>query len=157
MPNLFKTSGILNRGFTGHISYTINLKQHCESLNIGLSFDKQRLEEVSEAMISEVAEAFQHRFGLIDLSRDELELAVRSMKTEIQLAAFLNGKFIGGIHKQASVRNLYISALEATEGAIPTKNIAGSLRIDLIVFNVLQDNTIYSLEVTAQEETVHAI
>ena len=72
------------------------------------------------------------------------------MKTEIHTMATLNDTFIGNIHRQLTTRHMHFTATEATEGCIPQSNIEGVLKVTILVFSVLLDNTDYQLTVRAR-------
>lgn len=150
MAILYETTGSVNSGFQGTIAYTVHLPLALSALQIDFSFQKQRLHEIGSRRKQEVAAAYRRRFGIEHLPEDQIVRAAKGMKTEIQLAAFLNGEFIGGIHRQMTERTMRITAEEATEGAIPQPELTGVLRVELIFFHVLYNETNYALTVSGE-------
>lgn len=150
MDKIYTVEGVVNRGFVGQISYIVCLDKKYDTLDIEFEFDKQRVstitEEIKMDLLNTIVEDDSN-----SIDKDHLDQYIltkmKRLKTEIQLSAFLNDTFIGGIHKQLSKRNLMISQREASEGGIPQSNIEGVLKLNIIVFNVLYDNTHYKLTV----------
>ena len=90
-------------------------------------------------------------YGIEDCTPEEWEDAVyHGMKTEIHTMATLNDTFIGNIHRQLTTRHMHFTATEATEGCIPQPTIEGVLKVTILVFSVLLDNTDYQLTVRAR-------
>lgn len=151
MKEIYSLEGAINRNFTGQISYIVCLDEKVDCINIDFSFDKQRVNEITDDIRKDIVEAI-----LIDYNKEpneeEILDASKHMKTEIHISAFLNDKFIGGIHRQMEKRNLYISKDEATLGGICNDNIEGVLKINIMVFNVIYDNTNYKLTVSSGME-----
>lgn len=144
MQTIYGVEGILNRGFVGQVSYNVCLDKKFEAIDIEFSFDKQRVSTINEDIRNDIRNDFIKE-NTKEPSEEEIIDRTHGMKTEIQIEAFLNDKFIGGIHRQMDKRNLYISSKEATEGAITQKNIEGVIKVNIIVFNVIYDNTHYEL------------
>lgn len=149
MKQIYTVKGILNKGFVGQIAYTVCLDKTYEALDIQLCFDKQRLAVVTEDVKDEVRAIVKELYDGEFHTEQELIDACSSMKTEIQLLASMNDKFIGGIHRQLTDRHLYISSSEATEGGIPQPEIEGVIKVIVLVFNVLSDDTNYTVTVSA--------
>ena len=83
--------------------------------------------------------------------QEELEHAIyHDMKTEIHTLATLNDEFIGCIHRQLTTRHMHFSYHRATEGCIPLASVEGVLKVTILAFSVLLDNTEYSLTVRAR-------
>ena len=72
------------------------------------------------------------------------------MKTEIHLMATLNDEFIGCIHKQRLERHMVFSPSKLSEGCIMPESLEGVLKVTVLVFNVLMDETPYEVSVKAQ-------
>ena len=90
-------------------------------------------------------------YGIEDCTPEEWEDAVyHGMKTEIHTMATLNDTFIGNIHRQLTTRHMHFTATEATEGCIPQPDIEGVLKVTILVFSVLLNNTEYQLTVRAR-------
>lgn len=155
MENRIDVKGTVDRSFQGTVSYFVALRNRCSALKIDFSFTPQRLDRVAGEVKTELARVYAERYG-VNRTESQLEQSGRSMKTEIQLAAFLNGEFAGGIHRQLAQRTLLIGKDFATEGALAQPVIQGALRVDLIFFNVLADGTEYRLQIGTEEEEDHA-
>jgi hypothetical protein len=87
----------------------------------------------------------------ISYSDEELRQSILTkMKTEIHTLATLNDDFIGCVHKQLVDRHMIYDGDYASEGCIPQNKIEGVLKVTVLVFNVLKDNTRYTLTVSAE-------
>ncbi len=153
MKTIYQVGGTLCRDFTGQISYTVCLDQTYRELDIEFTFGPRHFSpgDVSEALKKELLDYCKKEYGLAPSSPEELEHAIyHEMKTEIHTIATLNGTFIGGIHRQLETRHMYFSPEEATEGCIPQPCIEGVLRVTVLAFSVLLDNTAYTLTVRAR-------
>ena len=150
MKTIFKAEGLLNKGFVGQISYTVCLDLDYRSMDIGFSFDKQHYTTISEEMKSEISEICKKEYGMEHMPEEELIGHIQGMKTEIHTLASMNDEFIGGIHKQLTTRHMIFSPEFTSEGCIPQTNINGVIKITLLVFNVLQDQTHYEVELTVE-------
>ena len=73
-----------------------------------------------------------------------------SAKTEIHTLAMLNDRLIGCIHRQLTNRHMHFCSSSATEGCIPQTDLEGVLKVTVLVFNVLMDDTHYTLQVSAR-------
>ena len=151
LEDIYKVEGVLNRNFVGHISYIVCLDKVYENIRIDFSFDKQKVneitDEIKEVMLLDYIN--DHNGELVEeLNEERFREGANHMKTEIHISAFLNDRFIGGIHRQLIDRIIYISSKEATNGAICQDDIQGVLKINVMVFNVIYDNTQYKLSVS---------
>ena len=134
MQIIYQVEGKLCRDFIGQISYTVCLEQTYDELDIEFSFGPQHFQP-----------------GEVTSDEDELDDALcHQMKTEIHTIAMLNDEFIGGIHRQLTTRHMHFTKEDATEGCIPQPAIEGVLKVIILAFSVLVDNTEYSLTVRAR-------
>lgn len=144
---LYHVAGRLNRDFTGQISYTVYLEKTYKELLIRFSFHKQHHERVTQELRNEIAGQLSQA-GLPVPPKKELDQKILSgTKTEIHTLATLNDGFIGGVHRQLTSREMYFGPLEATPGCIPQTCIQGVLKVTVLVFQVIRDDTDYQLEV----------
>ncbi|MGP1602029.1 DUF6669 family protein [Treponema sp.] len=148
MKLIYEAKGSVNKGFIGQIAYTVCLDKTYKELDVHLTFDKQRLKRLTPERRDEIYNQMREKYG-IEISEAQIKEIAVSMKTEIQLCVMMNDEFVGGIHRQMTDRHLYISASEATEGAIPQSSIHGVIRIVILFFNVLYDDTPYTVSVEA--------
>ncbi|CEM61290.1 hypothetical protein DWQ65_01190 [Treponema phagedenis] len=148
MKTIYTAAGEVNKGFIGQIAYTVCLDKTYTELDVHLQFDKQRIKTPSPECESEIQMLMREKYGE-QIDKVEAAEIAKSMKTEIQLIVQMNDTFIGGIHRQMKDRHLYISPSYATEGAIPQTAIEGVIRIVVIFFNVLCDNTGYTVSLSA--------
>lgn len=148
MSILYNVSGSLNRGFVGQISYTICLEKEYDELDIHFTFDKQRFEHVDKEFRTEMRNVCLEKYKKTVNENEEDKLILNEMKTEIHTLAMLNNEFIGCIHKQLSDRHMIFTKEYASEGCISQERYAGSLKIILLVFNVILDDTKYKLSVS---------
>jgi hypothetical protein len=145
MKTIFKVGGIVNKGFVGQISYTVCLEKEYDTMDITFSFDKQRYTEITDELKAELIEACNSEYDIDKASDEEITEALKGMKTEIHTVASMNDVFIGGVHKQLTTRHMYFSPDETSDGCIPQPLISGVIKITLIVFNVILDDTHYEV------------
>lgn len=150
MKTVYHVEGKLCKDFVGQISYTVCLDQSYNELDIEFSFKPQHFspEDITGEMKDYLKEYCAREYGLVPASEEELEHAIyHDMKTEIHTLATLNDEFMGCIHRQLTTRHMHFTSDEATEGCIPQSSIEGVLKVTILVFSVLLDNTEYSLTV----------
>lgn len=150
MKKIYEVGGILNKGFVGQISYSICLDKEYEEMDISFSFDKQHHTIITEEMKKELIEECAGEYSN-EIATDEAIIgAISGMKTEIHTIATMNDEFIGGIHKQLKTRHMYYSPSETSEGCIPQKSINGVIKLTLVVFNVIMDDTHYTVQLSVK-------
>ncbi|MBO6052670.1 MAG: hypothetical protein J6Q17_02945 [Clostridia bacterium] len=154
MKELYKVEGILNRGFVGQITYTVCLEETYSKLDIRFSFDADkrtyRPDEVTPALIRDTIDSARRNNGLdIDEARAR-QVILGDMKTEIHTLATLNDAFIGCIHRQLTDRHMRYDGEYASEGCVPCPQFDGVLKVTVLVFNVIKDETRYQLSVSAE-------
>ncbi len=151
MEELYRVGGCLNEGFVGQISYTVNLEKEYHSLDIHFTFDKQRHKQVTEELKEKIRTICREKYGITQYPEEELEkLILNEVKAEIHTIATLNGEFIGGVHRQLADRHMLYTPGFATDGCLPQETFSGVLRVTVVVFNVIADDTRYQLSVSAQ-------
>lgn len=153
MQTIYHVEGKLCRDFVGQISYTVCLEQAYEELDIEFSFGPQHFQpgEVTREEKQKVLAYCKKEYGLSPATEEELEDALyHQMKTEIHTLAMLNDEFIGGIHRQLATRHMHFTKEDATEGCIPQPAIEGVLKVIILAFSVLVDQTQYCLTVRAR-------
>ena len=150
MKIIYEVGGVLNKGFVGQISYTICLDKEYEEMDIAFSFDKQHYTIITEELKNEIVEICNGDYDT-EIANDETIIgAIKGMKTEIHTIVTMNDEFIGGIHKQLTTRHMYFSKSQASDGCIAQKNINGVVKITLVIFNVILDETHYSVILSAK-------
>ena len=153
LKTIYHVEGKLCKDFIGQISYTVCLDQKYDELDIEFSFAPQhfRSEDVTPELKQYLLDYCKKEYGIEDCTPGEWEDAVyHGMKTEIHTMATLNDTFIGNIHRQLTTRHMHFTATEATEGCIPQPDIEGVLKVTILVFSVLLNNTEYQLTVRAR-------
>ncbi|MBQ7931268.1 MAG: hypothetical protein IJ334_09685 [Clostridia bacterium] len=154
MNELYHVEGTLNRGFVGQITYMVCLEKPCDKLDIHFTFDKRKRKysqnEATPERIAETIEVCRRDYGLEITEERAREIILNDMKTEIHTLATLNDEFIGCIHKQLSDRHMLYDGEFASEGCIPQPKIDGVLKVTVLVFNVIKDNTRYQLTVSGE-------
>lgn len=153
MKTIYQAEGKLYKDFIGQISYTVCLDRTYRELDIEFSFGPQhfRKEEVTPELRQQLLDYCKKEYGLVPESEEELNEAIfHNMKTEIHTLATLNDEFIGCIHRQLTTRHMHFTAEDATEGCIPIPSIEGVLKVTILAFSVLLDNTEYKLIVRAK-------
>lgn len=145
MKELYRVEGVLNRGFVGQITYMVCLEEPLGKLDIHFSFDADkrtfRPEEADEERIRDTIEVCRRNYGMEITPERAREIILGDMKTEIHTLATLNDAFIGCIHKQRTDRHMFYDGETASEGCIPQETIDGVLKVTVLVFNVIKDNT----------------
>ena len=149
MKEIYRASGTVNKGFIGQIAYTVCLDSVYTEMDVHLHFEKNRVQEQTPELKEEIKTQIKQKYGT-DITEGELNRILKEMKTEIQLTVFMNDRFVGSIHKQLTDRHMYISPSAATEGAIAQKSIEGVIKVLVIFFNVLYDDTPYSVSVSVK-------
>lgn len=148
---LYRVSGTLNGGFVGQITYTICLPKTFERLDIGFRFDRQHYPDMESVPKKELEDYCLKEYGLkLEEDTDQEAVFLKEMKTEIHLMATLNDEFIGCIHKQLLERHMIFEPNEASEGCIPPASLSGVLKVTVLAFNILMDDTDYELWVSAE-------
>lgn len=153
MKRLYHVEGILPENFTGQISYTVCLTETYRAMDIGFAFDRQHYtkKDLTPERKRKLKQYCLDQYGIRANSEEELEQhLLHNCKTEIHTLAECNGIFIGGIHRQMTERHMIFTPEKATEGCIPQSAIEGVLKITLLVFEVLLNNTHYTLDVAAE-------
>lgn len=153
MEILYKAGGTLSKDFIGQISYTVCLERKYRELDIAFSFDKQRYtkKDVTKDVVRTLTDYCREQYDLkLPPDADPVKEIMDGAKTEIHTLAELNDRFIGCIHRQLTTRHMHFTATQATEGCIPQEDIEGVLKVTILVFNVLMDDTHYTLQVSAR-------
>ena len=154
MQQLYHVEGVLNSGFVGQITYMICLEKPYDKLDIHFSFDNDKRIynpiDLTDELIDDTIAICREKYG-IDGSRDLAKYVIfNEMKTEIHTLATLNEDFLGCLHRQLTDRHMIISKDYASEGCVPFEKIDGVLKVTVLVFNVIKDNTHYQLTVSAE-------
>ncbi len=110
-------TGKLPDGYLGHVAYSMKLPDGLDRLSATLALE--RLEPSTPPPAH-----------------------ARDTKNEIHLEAFLNGVFIGGLHKQRISRTLSwargADAAVTPEGCLALTSLEGMLTVQMPVFSVLE-------------------
>jgi len=154
MDKIYAVKGELDKGFTGQISYSVSLNREYRNMKITLEFDEEKRRYADDEITGEVIGAFRREcngeYNIDKASDDEVKEMVKgNCKTEIHLSAFLNGEFIGCIHKQLAKRTMSFGDV-VSEGCLPVDKISGALKVTVLVFNVIKDSTDYALTVECE-------
>mgnify|MGYP001638588000 CR=1 FL=1 len=152
MKELYHVEGILNEGFVGQITYMISLEEVYRKLDIEFTFDKRVYEEadVTSELMAKTREILEREYNLHGSDEELKQAILNNMKAEIHTLATLNDQFIGCIHKQLLTRHMHYDYPEASEGCVPQETFDGVLKVTVLVFNVIKDNTRYALTVRAE-------
>ena len=153
MKQIYQIEGVVNRGFVGQITYTVCLEEPLRTLDIHFSFDGDkrtfRPEDITPELIAETIDAAEKKCGGLKLDEKRArEVILYDMKTEIHTLATINDEFIGCVHKQLTDRHMRYEGDEASEGCIPREQFDGVLKVTVLVFNVIKDDTHYALTVS---------
>ena len=144
-------SGTVNRGFQGNVTYRFQLPSGCRTLSIRLTYTKEYPDkETNPEQFRPAYEAYKGR----PVSEKELLNAVDSMKTEIQLALFIGNKFAGNVHMPGTIKELYLSERISSRGCLPVYPLEGAGKVIVNVFQCMENETSYQLEIKGDFEDV---
>ena len=148
---IYRVGGMLDAGFVGQITYTISLDQVYDELDIHFSFDKRLYSEsdVTPELIDKLQTLCTAKYDAPTYPVEEFRQTIlHEMKTEIHTMAELNDNFIGCIHRQLTDRHMLYTKEFTSDGCLAQDTFSGGLKVTVLVFNVLLDNTQYTLTVS---------
>ena len=148
---IYRVGGMLDAGFVGQITYTISLDQVYDELDIHFSFDKRLYSEsdVTPELIDRLQALCTAKYDAPTYPVEEFRQTIlHEMKTEIHTMAELNDNFIGCIHRQLTDRHMLYTKEFTSDGCLAQDTFSGVLKVTVLVFNVLLDNTQYTLTVS---------
>lgn len=148
---IYRVGGMLDAGFVGQITYTISLDQVYDELDIHFSFDKRLYSEsdVTPELIDRLQTLCTAKYDAPTYPVEEFRQTIlHEMKTEIHTMAELNDNFIGCIHRQLTDRHMLYTKEFTSDGCLAQDTFSGVLKVTVLVFNVLLDNTKYTLTVS---------
>ena len=148
---IYRVGGMLDAGFVGQITYTISLDQVYDELDIHFSFDKRLYSEsdVTPELIDRLQTLCTAKYNAPTYPVEEFRQTIlHEMKTEIHTMAELNDNFIGCIHRQLTDRHMLYTKEFTSNGCLAQDTFSGVLKVTVLVFNVLLDNTQYTLTVS---------
>ena len=148
---IYRVGGMLDAGFVGQITYTISLDQVYDELDIHFSFDKRLYSEsdVTPELIDRLQTLCTAKYNAPTYPVEEFRQTIlHEMKTEIHTMAELNDNFIGCIHRQLTDRRMLYTKEFTSDGCLAQDTFSGVLKVTVLVFNVLLDNTQYTLTVS---------
>lgn len=148
---IYRVGGMLDAGFVGQITYTISLNQVYDELDIHFSFDKRLYSEsdVTPELIDKLQTLCTAKYDAPTYPVEEFRQTIlHEMKTEIHTMAELNDNFIGCIHRQLTDRHMLYTKEFTSDGCLAQDTFSGVLKVTVLVFNVLLDNTQYTLTVS---------
>ena len=148
---IYRVGGMLDAGFVGQITYTISLDQVYDELDIHFSFDKRLYSEsdVTPELIDKLQTLCTAKYDAPTYPVEEFRQTIlHEMITEIHTMAELNDNFIGCIHRQLTDRHMLYTKEFTSDGCLAQDTFSGVLKVTVLVFNVLLDNTQYTLTVS---------
>ena len=148
---IYRVGGMLDAGFVGQITYTISLDQVYDELDIHFSFDKRLYSEsdVTPELLDRLQTLCTAKYNAPTYPAEEFRQTIlHEMKTEIHTMAELNDNFIGCIHRQLTDRHMLYTKEFTSDGCLAQDTFSGVLKVTVLVFNVLLDNTQYTLTVS---------
>lgn len=168
MTPFFETTGRLTAGFQGHVAFHMHLQEPLGSLRITLELthpepasstvgavaaaasapspEGASASVVSAASSRIAADTVGNAPGIPPAATPERPRHIVDKKNEVHVEAFLDGQFLGGLHKHRDVRSLVWSPAGCGEGCMPhAEPFAGMLTIQLIAFNILESGLDYRL------------
>lgn len=154
MKTIYTAGGTLNKGFVGQISYTVCLDKEYREMDLAFRFDKQHYTDITEEVRAEFLTACEGEYESEIATEEQISSALQGMKTEIHTIATMNDDFIGGIHKQLTERHMHYSPEYTSEGCLPQKSLHGVVRLTLVVFNVILDDTHYEVTLSVNGDEI---
>lgn len=148
---IYRVGGMLDAGFVGQITYTISLDQVYDELDIHFSFDKRLYceSDVTPELIDKLQTLCTAKYDAPTYPVEKFRQTIlHEMKTEIHTMAELNDNFIGCIHRQLTDRHMLYTKEFTSDGCLAQDTFSGVLKVTVLVFNVLLDNTQYTLTVS---------
>ena len=148
---IYRVGGMLDAGFVGQITYTISLDQVYDELDIHFSFDKRLYSEsdITPELIDRLQTLCTAKYNAPTYPVEEFRQTIlHEMKTEIHTMAELNDNFIGCIHRQLTDRHMLYTKEFTIDGCLAQDTFSGVLKVTVLVFNVLLNNTQYTLTVS---------
>ena len=148
---IYRVGGMLDAGFVGQITYTISLDQVYDELDIHFRFDKRLYSEsdVTPKLIDKLQTLCTAKYDAPTYPVEEFRQTIlHEMKTEIHTMAELNDDFIGCIHRQLTDLHMLYTKEFTSDGCLAQDTFSGVLKVTVLVFNVLLDNTQYTLTVS---------
>lgn len=148
---IYRVGGMLDAGFVGQITYTISLDQVYDELDIHFSFDKRLYSEsdITPELIDKLQTLCTAKYDAPTYPVEEFRQTIlHEMKTEIHTMAELNDNFIGCIHRQLTDRHMLYTKEFTSDGCLAQDTFSSVLKVTVLVFNVLLDNTQYTLTVS---------
>ena len=148
---IYRVGGMLDAGFVGQITYTVSLDQVYDELDIHFSFDKRLYSEsdITPELIDRLQTLCTAKYNAPTYPVEEFRQTIlHEMKTEIHTMAELNDNFIGCIHRQLTDRHMLYTKEFTSDGCLAQDTFSGVLKVTVLVFNVLLDNTQYTLTVS---------
>lgn len=148
---IYRVGGMLDAGFVGQITYSISLDQVYDELDIHFSFDKRLYSEsdITPELIDRLQTLCTAKYNAPTYPVEEFRQTIlHEMKTEIHTMAELNDDFIGCIHRQLTDRHMLYTKEFTSDGCLAQDTFSGVLKVTVLVFNVLLDNTQYTLTVS---------
>lgn len=148
---LYSISGVLNKGFRGHISFTSVLPDELDYLHIVFTFDKRDpdLEDVEMKQACLAAAQENNPEGLILAPMGEF--LAKMPKSEMNCSVFIDDVCVGSAHRNVLTKEIMISTEKSSEGFIPYRP-KGVIRVVIHVQNVLHNGTNYTLQVLGGKE-----
>lgn len=143
--------GTFPKDYLGNIIVQYQLPFPCRALKIVLRTEELERKTAALSHEKEAVEAF-----LLHCERapepEEKERILGQMKTEIQLAAFLSGVFMGNIHRPGKEKRMLFSPdAERTCGCMDIKGpYHGLLKLVINSFGVLEEALPWELEISAE-------
>lgn len=131
-----------------HISYTFNLKNECNRLNIDFSYEPKKLNDIDKSR-----ELIQE--GICNFVQDEQEREklMSSWETYLPVLNLLTVsiddslKFRGCVHRHSPEQHLFIMEKLASDGLIPGKPGPGQWTVTISVHAVVTEFCKYRLHV----------
>ena len=136
METLQTFHGVLDRGFTGNMSFQFHIPHGIHELSVILTYEKERIQDPASYI-----ERFRH-----PLIR-QLQEMVQAMKTEIQLCAMIGGVFAGNVHMPGTRKEILLKEGVRSRGCLPYDGRNGMVKIIVNVYQVVEENTPWNLEI----------
>ncbi|MDM8203572.1 hypothetical protein QUW03_04205 [Faecalicoccus acidiformans] len=150
---LLHAAGQLSKGWQGDVIYKSPLPCDVDQIQIDFSFSKREIIDDGN-LEKQCRDAIAQNDPNLSLSVDQIQIFMERPKAELNLSVFVDGFCAGSAHYDALDKHVELSSDHASLGFVPCK-IQGMLELQIKVFNVVQDETPYSLIVKGGQSDVY--
>lgn len=138
-------TGNVNKGFQGHIRYTMQLPEQVKRVRLVFQFDKREPEQDLEQMRQASREALMLNAQGQSVTEEMLRFCEGLPKGEINVSMTYNGAVVGCMHRNLLTKEAVVGPDQASEGFQATRFTGGILEVTLHCLHIVNDGTSYEL------------